>query len=51
MQQILNVEYGGMAEVLYNLAAATNNDQWAKAGDRYTKKWFFNPAGAASRLA
>ena len=43
MQQILNVEYGGMAEVLYNLSAATNNDQWAKAGDRYTKKWFFNP--------
>jgi len=43
MQQILNTEFGGMAEVLYNLSAATNNDQWAKAGDRYTKKWFFNP--------
>jgi uncharacterized protein len=43
MQQILNTEYGGMAEVLYNLSAATNNDRWARAGDRYTKKWFFNP--------
>ena len=29
--------------VLYNLAAATNNDRWAKAGDRFTKKSFFNP--------
>ena len=43
MQQILGTEYGGMAEMLYNLAAITNNDQWAKAGDRFTKKWFFNP--------
>lgn len=43
MQQILNVEFGGIAETLYNLAAATNNDQWAKAGDRYTKKRFVNP--------
>jgi hypothetical protein len=43
MQDILNVEFGGMAEVLYNLAAATNNDQWAKAGDRFTKKRFVNP--------
>jgi hypothetical protein len=43
LQDILNVEFGGMAEVLYNLAAATNNDQWAKAGDRFTKKRFVNP--------
>jgi DUF1680 family protein len=43
MQEILNVEFGGMAEVLYNLAAATNNDQWARAGDRFTKKRFVNP--------
>jgi uncharacterized protein len=43
MQQILNVEFGGIAETLYNLAAATNNDQWAKAGDRFTKKRFVNP--------
>jgi len=43
MQEILNTEYGGMNEVLYNLAAATGNDRWAKAGDRFTKKRFFNP--------
>ncbi|MBZ5584129.1 MAG: glycoside hydrolase family 127 protein, partial [Acidobacteriia bacterium] len=43
MQQILEVEFGGMAETLYNLAAATNDEKWARAGDRYTKKRFFNP--------
>ena len=43
MQEILGTEYGGMAEVLYDLAAITNNDQWARTADRYTKKWFFNP--------
>jgi hypothetical protein len=45
MQQILEVEYGGMAESLYSLAALTNNDRWAAAGDRYTKRWFFNMLG------
>ena len=43
MQDILNTEYGGMNEVLYNLAAATGEERWAKTGDRYTKKKFFNP--------
>jgi DUF1680 family protein len=43
MQQILNTEYGGIAETLYNLAAATRNDKWAKTGDRFTKKRFVNP--------
>jgi len=43
MQDILNTEYGGMNEVLYNLAAATGEDRWARAGDRFTKKRFFNP--------
>jgi DUF1680 family protein len=45
MQQILEDEYGGMAESLYNLAALTNNPRWATAGDRFTKKWFFNMMG------
>jgi DUF1680 family protein len=48
MQQILTVEFGGMAETLYHLAAATNNDRWAKVGDRFQKKSFINPL--ASRL-
>ena len=43
MQQILNVEFGGIAESLYNLAALTNDDRYAKAGDRFTKKRFVNP--------
>ena len=43
MQQILTVEFGGIAETLYNLAAATGNDRWAKVGDRFQKKSFINP--------
>jgi uncharacterized protein len=43
MQEILNTEFGGMAEVLYNVSAATNNDRWAAAGDRFQKKRFLNP--------
>jgi len=43
MQEVLNTEYGGMNDVLYNLAAATGNDRYAAVGDRFTKKWFFNP--------
>ncbi|SPE23675.1 conserved exported hypothetical protein [Candidatus Sulfotelmatomonas gaucii] len=43
MQDILNTEYGGMNEVLYNLAAETGDDRWAHAGDRFTKKIFFTP--------
>ena len=43
MQSILETEYGGMNEVLYNISAVTNDDRWAKAGDRFTKKRVFNP--------
>jgi hypothetical protein len=43
MQDILNTEYGGMNEVLYNLAAVTGDDRWAQTGDRFTKKIFFTP--------
>ena len=43
MQDILNTEYGGMNDLLYKLAAETNNDRWARAGDRFNKKSFFNP--------
>ena len=43
MQDILNTEYGGMNEVLYNLAAVTGNEHYAEVGDRFTKKKFFNP--------
>ncbi len=43
MQDILNTEYGGMNEVLYNLTATTGEEQYAKTGDRFTKNRFFNP--------
>ena len=43
MQAILETEFGGMSEVLYNLSAVTNEDRWAKAGDRFTKKRVLNP--------
>ncbi len=46
MQQILNVEFGGIAETLYTLAAAVNDERWAKAGDRFQKKSFLNPLAA-----
>ncbi|HEY1206498.1 MAG: beta-L-arabinofuranosidase domain-containing protein [Bryobacteraceae bacterium] len=42
MQAVLDTEYGGMNEVLYNLAAITGDDKFAEAGDRFTKKRFFN---------
>ena len=43
MQEILNTEYGGMNDILYNLAAVTGDDRWARTGDRFTKKIFFTP--------
>jgi DUF1680 family protein len=43
MQEILRIEYGGMAETLYNLAAITGEDRHAMVGDRFTKKSFVNP--------
>ena len=46
MQRILNVEFGGMQESLYNLAALTGEDRWARVGDRFTKKAVFNPLAA-----
>ncbi len=46
MQQILTVEFGGIAETLYRLAAETGNDLWARVGDRFQKKVFLNPLAA-----
>ncbi len=43
MQKVLGNEFGGMSEVLYNLTAVTGEARWARVGDRFTKKWFFNP--------
>ena len=46
MQQILTIEFGGMAETLYHLSAATNDDRWARTGDRFQKRSFVNPLAA-----
>jgi DUF1680 family protein len=43
MQMVLDEEFGGMNEVLYNLAAITSSPRYASVGDRFTKKRFFNP--------
>jgi DUF1680 family protein len=43
LQTILEIEFGGIAETLYDLAAATNNDAWAKVGDRFHKRTFISP--------
>ena len=42
MQQILTIEFGGIAATLYDLAAVTHNDRWAAVGDRFQKKSFIN---------
>lgn len=43
MQQILKEEFGGMSDVLYNLASAAHEDRWAAAGDRFHKLAFVTP--------
>jgi hypothetical protein len=46
MQQILTIEFGGIAEMLYSLSAVTNNDRWARTIDRFQKRSFINPLAA-----
>jgi DUF1680 family protein len=46
MQEILTIEFGGIAETLYNLSAATGDDRWARVGDRFQKRSFLNPLAA-----
>ncbi len=43
MQSVLDTEYGGMGETLYNLTAVIGDDRYAKTGDRFIKQRFFNP--------
>lgn len=47
MQRILQVEFGGMQESLYNLADLTSDDRWARVGDRFIKKVFVNPLASS----
>ncbi|WP_066817224.1 glycoside hydrolase family 127 protein [Sphingomonas mali] len=51
MQKILEVEFGGMNDALYRLAAMTGDAQWIAVGDRFTKKRVFEPlAGSKDAL-
>ncbi len=43
MQQILAIEFGGIAETLYHLAAETRDVRWGRVGDRFQKRSFINP--------
>ena len=43
MQAILNDEFGGMGESLYNLATITDDDRWGRVGDRFQKNIFLRP--------
>jgi hypothetical protein len=43
MQSILMTEFGGMAEVLHNLAAATQDKRWAEVAQRWHHSRFFDP--------
>jgi uncharacterized protein len=43
MQAILNIEFGGIAESFYHLAAATKEPRWGKVADKFQKRSFLNP--------
>lgn len=43
MQRVLNVEQGGMLEVLYNLYALTGKGQYRYIGDRFIHRDVFDP--------
>jgi DUF1680 family protein len=43
LQEVLDEEFGGMNEALYNTAVLASYDGYVAVGDRFTKKRFFNP--------
>ncbi len=43
LQRILQTEYGGMNEALYNLAAVTNKQEYLELGHRFAQPGFFDP--------
>ena len=52
MARILEREYGGMNEVLYNLAAVTGQDRWRELAQRFNRARIFGPArGRTRRIA
>ena len=51
MQDILNTEYGGMNEALYNLAAVTGDDRYAHVGRPLHQETLFQPAGVRAAMS
>lgn len=45
-QKILNVEYGGMQESLFNLYAITGNEEYAQLARQFSHHSFFDPLAA-----
>lgn len=43
LQRILQTEYGGMNEVLYNLAETTGKEEYLRLGHRFSQPSFFDP--------
>jgi DUF1680 family protein len=46
MQRVMETEFGGTAEVLYNLYALTGNSHYLELGDRFYHKKVFEPLAA-----
>ena len=46
MQRVLQVEYGGMGEVLANLYGVTGKQEYLSLAQRFDKKGFFDPLAA-----
>lgn len=46
MARVLEREYGGMNEVLYNLSAVTGKDEWADLAHRFDHERIFGPLAA-----
>jgi hypothetical protein len=46
MNRILEREYGGMNEVLYNFAALTKEDRWRELAERFNRRRIFEPLAA-----
>lgn len=46
MERILEREYGGMNEVLYNFASLTGQDRWRELADRFNRRRVFEPLAA-----
>ena len=46
MERILEREYGGMNEVLYNFAAVSGQDRWRELAQRFDRRRIFEPLAA-----